>query len=239
MAPQKQVSLAHDTNAMSWRSIKDAIEHAWAHTKKQMDDTGYYHKIRRDSFGQFLVANIRHFVLQLGGLHDDLTVDLRTNRRGTAYHVVIEIGCITTTISAVPDKNSGPRFAHFRLSYATRQLEFMYNPDDNIFKVPQPPSAELLLRGEETWYYQILHGPKPGDRELLGFIVMAPVNIFGEYIHKSMDLDEFAGKTPDGHYVEASNTHPIVEVDDELQVKPKEVSKCPEEQEVQGSRVVG
>ena len=160
MTPQKQGSLAHDTNATSWRSIKDAIEYAWAYTKKQMDDTGYYHKIRRDSFGQFLVANIRHFILQLGGLHDDLTVDLRTNRRGTAYHVVIEVGGITTTISAVPDKNSCPRFAHFRLWYATRQLEFMYNPDDNTFKASQPSSAELLLRGEETWYYQFCMAQK-------------------------------------------------------------------------------
>ena len=73
----------------------------------------------------------------------------------------------------------------------------------------------------------------------MGFIMIAPVNIFGEYIHKPVDLDEFAGRAPNTHHIETIETHPTVEVGDELEVKPKEVNKCPEDQEVQDSRVVG
>ena len=138
MTTKMQVSLEHETDATPWRSIKEAIEHAWVHTKTQMDETGYHSKIQRDSFGQFLVANIRHFIFQLGGMHQGMTVDLRTNRRGTAHHVVVEIGSITVTISAVPDKNSLPRFAYFRFHYATRQLRFIYDLDHNTFEVPPP-----------------------------------------------------------------------------------------------------
>ena len=137
------------------------------------------------AFGQLLVHNVMHYASLLDGLYPGLTVVLRPNSRKTAYHVLTRAPGMVWTISAVPDRLSKPRFAFFRDEYATRQAFFMVN-ENNDFEMRLPVNFFVGSR-----YFHILHGPRPDNRRELGFILMAEVDSFGEYVAVPQDLDDF------------------------------------------------
>ena len=228
----------------AWGVVKLAIEQAWAYTGEQVGLVGYDQRILVGSFGQLLFANICHFVHQLKGSHSSLVVKLCPNFRRTAYHLMVRIGSKTVTISGVPDQYSKPRHAYFRDDYASRQIHFIFEDFDDakpVLKLPSDPPAHLILLGHEAMYYQILYGPHPREKRALGFILVARVNIYGEYIGASVDIDCYTGGMPyapeTGGIKQADDAVPVEQIKPEFEILPRE-DKCLEEQEVRDLREV-
>ena len=167
--------------------IKDAVEFAWDLTVMQVESAQYDPRISHTAFAQFLVHNVRHFVYQIDGVFPGIAVDLVPNLRRSAYHVQVRLHGILITISAVEDRFARPRHAVFRDYYASRQMAFDINSSTNYFEFRGPPDAP----DTSPRYFQILHGPKPGDRHLLGFLVIAPVDQHNKLVCPPQDIDKF------------------------------------------------
>ena len=151
-------------------AIEDAITLAWSDTRKHVED--FDRRIKQTCFGQFLLGNVMHRVHQLNSHRSRLRVDLKPNRKGSAYHIELTTRGFLCTISSVRDAGDLPRYAHFRATIANSlQSFFTYTEDDREFQFCPPSPIDKSLRS----YIQILHGPKDNrdQREELGFIRVA------------------------------------------------------------------
>ena len=150
--------------------VKSAIETAWDDTREQV--TGFDRRILHTCFGQFLLGNVMHRIHELNGACPSAHVDLKLNRKRSAYHIELTTQGILCTIFSVRDAGDLPRYAHFRAAIANSlQSFFAYAEEERAFKFYPPNPIDKSLRS----YIQILHGPKDNreHREELGFIRVA------------------------------------------------------------------
>ena len=170
----------------SLKTIKAAIQDAWADTRAQMEDYQFGESTMHTAFGQFLVHNVRNRVsgIDIHGVMSNLV----PNRRHTANHerVIVE-GALILTFSAVESQKSSPRPAQFRTEYAEGLQSWFDITDQNEFEAMRPPKATLE-------YIQILHGSKGSsdqERRELGFINVAFPSSGGGYRRRSIPLDAY------------------------------------------------
>lgn len=227
------------TEAEIWESVKEAIEHAWLDTAIQIEERNYPPQVRRDYFYQFLNANTITRLYAIRNLHTGLAAEICPNQRNSAFHIKLRINGKTVTISAITVQDSHPRHADFRHNYATHQLEFDLNDDETILSIPPPPSPESLKDGSESRYYQILHGPKGRKSYELGFISVVGINIFGERTGPPISINEYITPAGDTEFTQQGESHPTIDIPEELTVTRRENAPCPAKQEVQDSLGTG
>lgn len=178
---------ASDTLRSTLQRIEEAIEEAWAITRRQIEEANFDERISQTAFAQFLVHHVRNEIFKLGTAPGDVETDLIPNRRKSAHHVIVRFGSFWITVSAIKARSDRPRPARFRTDYSHRQMRFVVNEESNTFEAASPPDTNRSIHT----YIQLLHGPTPEDRQTHGFTLVAFTNRFGEYEPMPMEISEF------------------------------------------------
>ena len=178
---------AISVSVSAFQEIVYSIDDAWQTTNVQMAAYEYEERVVLTAFGQFLVHNVMQKIYE--NLNENLPgvkADLVLNSRRSAYHVAVHIPGMLITISAVNHPQLDPRAAIFRETYASLQMAFGVNSNDAL-EILDPPDISNF----SCQYFQVRHGPKADDRQQLGFVVVVPIDGFGEPLTPPQAIDSF------------------------------------------------
>ena len=178
----------------AFRALESAIVDAWAYTCSQVEDATYEPPTEKMAFGYFLFCNVQDRIYKIAKSYSVHIIDAEfvPNQKGGSHHLVVTVNRWKATISAVPDEHSHPRDAQFRTSYAKQlRLNLDFGERTKPLVVVPPPE---LTSAPQT-YIHLLHGPRPGWRKQLGFILVGHPNAEGRYDRAPVPLDTFLNET--------------------------------------------